>query len=149
MAVAALLGLALDQGAKALAVARLDPHHPPVLLGGLLRLQLIRNPGAAFSMGEAVTPVITCLALAATVAVLVLVPRRLRTRGQGLLAGMALAGIIGNLVDRLVRPPGFMRGHVVDFFQLPHFAIFNVADIFITCTAAVLVAQALFQEGDK
>ena len=42
--------------------------------------------------------------------------------------GLLLAGILGNLTDRLIRPPGFMRGHVVDFLQLPNFAIFNVAD---------------------
>ncbi|WP_460704889.1 signal peptidase II [Luteococcus sediminum] len=142
MAVVALLGLVLDQSSKALAVARLDPQDPPVLLGGLLRLQLIRNPGAAFSLGAGSTVVISLLALAAAIAMVVVVAPRLSTRGEGLLAGLASAGILGNLVDRLLRPPGPLRGHVVDFFQLPHFAIFNVADIFITSTAAVLVVLA-------
>ena len=48
MAATALAGIALDQATKALAVANLDPVNPPRLFGGLLRLQLIRNPGAAF-----------------------------------------------------------------------------------------------------
>lgn len=142
MAAVALIGLALDQGSKALAVARLDPEHPPVLLGGLLRLQLIRNPGAAFSLGASSTVVISLLALVAAVVMAVVVAPRLRTTGEGFLAGLATAGILGNLVDRLLRPPAPLRGHVVDFFQLPHFAIFNVADIFITCTAAALVVLA-------
>lgn len=142
MATVALLGLAVDQASKALAVARLDPQDPPVLLGGLLRLQLIRNPGAAFSLGAGSTVVISLLALVAAVVMVVVVAPRLRTVGEGFLAGMATAGILGNLVDRLLRPPAPLRGHVVDFFQLPHFAIFNVADIFITCTAAVLVVLA-------
>ena len=149
MAAVALAGLALDQGTKALAVARLDPAAPPSLLGGLLKLQLIRNPGAAFSLGEAATPVISVLALAATLAMVFVVGPRVLTRAAGTVAGLATAGISGNLVDRLVRPPGFMRGHVVDFFQFPRFAIFNVADIFITCTAALLLVQALSAKEEK
>ena len=45
-------GLLLDQLTKIIAVRWLDPADPPVLLGGLLTLRLIRNPGAAFSLGE-------------------------------------------------------------------------------------------------
>ncbi|WP_420175719.1 signal peptidase II [Luteococcus sp. OSA5] len=149
MAVAAAVGLALDQATKQLAVTHLDPARPPEFFGGLLRLKLIRNPGAAFSMGENSTLAISVLALVAAVAMLLVVAPRLRTVGQGLLAGMATAGIVGNLVDRLVRPPGPMRGHVVDFFQVPHFAIFNVADIFITCTALVMVVAAFRADPDE
>ncbi len=49
------------------------------------------------------------------------------------------AGATGNLTDRLLRAPGFARGHVVDFLQLPHWPIFNVADASI-CVAAVFIA---------
>lgn len=62
---------------------------------------------------------------------------------------MATAGIVGNLLDRLLRPPGVLRGHVVDFFQLPHFAIFNVADIFITGTAVAMLVLAFRGEPDE
>ncbi|MFC6359043.1 signal peptidase II [Luteococcus peritonei] len=148
MAATALAGVVLDQSSKALAVARLDPENPPRLLGGLLRLQLIRNPGAAFSLGSGATVVISLLALAAALAMVLVVAPRLQQRWQGLLAGLATAGIVGNLLDRLLRPPGVLRGHVVDFFQLPHFAIFNVADIFITLTAVVLVVLAFRGEGE-
>ncbi|MEL4357302.1 MULTISPECIES: signal peptidase II [unclassified Luteococcus] len=147
MAVTAVTGLALDQLTKYLAVAHLGPQAPIRLLGGLLRLQLIRNPGAAFSLGEGSTVAISLLAILATAAMLFVVAPRVRTPGAGLLAGLATAGIAGNLVDRLVRPPSPLRGHVIDFFQLPHFAIFNVADIFITCTAAILVVGAF--RGDE
>ncbi|MGO4956412.1 signal peptidase II [Luteococcus sp. Sow4_B9] len=149
MAVVAVSGLALDQWTKHLAVTHLDPANPPRLLGGVLRLRLIRNPGAAFSLGEGSTVVISVLALVASIVMLTVVAPRVRRFSSGVLAGMATAGIVGNLVDRLVRPPGFLRGHVIDFFQLPHFAIFNVADIFITCTAAVLVVQALRGEPEE
>jgi signal peptidase II len=52
--------------------------------------------------------------------------------------GLLCAGVAGNLVDRLVRQPGVLHGHVVDFLQLPHWPIFNVADMCIT-SAAVLI----------
>ena len=41
-----------------------------------------------------------------------------------------------------------MRGHVVDFISLPHFAVFNVADIFITCTAILVVLVSIFGRHD-
>lgn len=57
--------------------------------------------------------------------------------------GLMLAGIAGNLTDRLFRAPGPLRGHVVDMFQFPHFAIFNVADVFITAAAGLIILIAL------
>ena len=66
----AVLGYGVDLLTKQLALAYLDPANPPVLLGGLLRLQLIFNPGAAFSMGEDFTIVLTLIAIAALVGVL-------------------------------------------------------------------------------
>jgi len=134
-----LAGIALDQGTKALALAHLDPAQPVPLLGGLLTLQLIRNPGAAFSMGENLTVVITGIAIAALVAVLGWLLPRLRHAGWAVAAGLLLAGIVGNLLDRLFREPGPFRGHVIDFLQLPYFAIFNVADICITAAAVLVV----------
>ncbi|MEL4504118.1 signal peptidase II [Luteococcus sp. H138] len=148
MAATALAGLALDQLTKYLAVEHLDPQRPVRVIGELLQLHLIRNPGAAFSLGDGSTLLISLLAVAATLAMLLVVAPRVRTVGAGLLAGLATAGITGNLVDRLVRPPSPLQGHVIDFFQLPHFAIFNVADIFITGTAAILVWQAFRGEEE-
>jgi signal peptidase II len=51
-----------------------------------------------------------------------------------------LGGIVGNLIDRLTRSPGFPEGHVVDFLQLPFgFPVFNVADICITFSMTSVV----------
>ncbi|AXE39184.1 signal peptidase II [Acidipropionibacterium virtanenii] len=140
----ALLGLFLDQIAKDLAVARLDPADPPSYFGGLLHLQLLRNSGAAFSMGSGATVVISLFAIVALVTVALLVLPRARHRWSLVSCGMILAGISGNLADRLFRAPGALRGHVVDFFALPHFAVFNVADMFITATAVLVVAMSIF-----
>jgi len=137
--VVGVLGLALDQVVKAVVIATLDPADPIPLLGGLVTLQLIRNSGAAFSMGEGLTPVFTVLAIIALAGVLVWLLPRLRHLGWAVTAGLLLAGIAGNLTDRLFREPAPFQGHVIDFIQVPYFAIFNVADIFITAAAVLVV----------
>jgi signal peptidase II len=130
-------GFLLDLVVKNAVIANLDPQHPISLLGGLVTLQLIRNPGAAFSMGENFTVLLTIIAIAALIAVLVFIVPRLRHVGWAVTIGCLLAGIAGNLTDRLFRDPGPFHGHVVDFIQLPNFAIFNVADMFITAAAVI------------
>lgn len=135
----AVVGVLADQATKTLALAQLDPSRPIPLLGGLLTLQLIRNPGAAFSMGENFTVVLSLVAVSAAVAVVGWMLPRVRHTGWAVATGCLLAGIIGNLIDRLFREPGPFRGHVIDFLQLPHFAIFNVADMFITAAAVIVL----------
>lgn len=149
MLVVVLMGLVLDQLTKYLAVEHLDPQRPVRVLGQWLQLHLIGNPGAAFSLGDQATAVISVLAVVASLVMFLVVLPRVRTVASGILAGMATAGIVGNLVDRLFRPPSPMRGHVVDFLQVPHFAIFNVADIFITMTAAILLLEAFRGGADQ
>lgn len=135
----AVVGIALDQATKALAIARLDPEQPVELLGGLLTLRLIRNPGAAFSMGEEFTVVLTCIAIGAFIGVGGWLLPRVRHTGWAVATGCLLAGIVGNLMDRLFREPSPFHGHVIDFLQLPYFAIFNVADMFITAAAVLVI----------
>ena len=129
---------ALDQVTKVLAVANLEPGVVQPFVGEFLRFHLIRNPGAAFSFATGSTWIFTVLA-AVVVVVVVRLSRRLRSTAWALALGFLLAGATGNLADRLLREPGFARGHVVDFLQLPHWPIFNVADSSI-CVAAVLIA---------
>ncbi|MGA4507133.1 signal peptidase II [Propionibacteriaceae bacterium G1746] len=140
-----VVGYAIDQVTKALAVRHLDPADPPSYLGGLLTLRLIRNPGAAFSMGAAFTEVLSVLAIAALVFCAVWLAPRVRTVAQGAVLGLAMAGIAGNLTDRLLRAPGPLRGHVIDFFSVPNFAIFNVADICLTTAAGIVIIWSLLE----
>lgn len=142
----ALVGVTLDQAAKALALAHLDPAEPVPLLGGLLTLRLIRNPGAAFSMGEQFTVVFTVIAIGAMVGVAGWLLPRVRHLGWAVATGCLLAGIVGNLIDRLFREPSAFHGHVIDFLQLPYFAIFNVADIFITAAAVLVIWLSLITQ---
>ena len=55
--------------------------------------------------------------------------------------GLLLGGVAGNLTDRIVREPGFLRGHVVDFLMLPHWPVFNVADMCINVAAGLIIVQ--------
>ncbi len=144
IAAVALAGVVVDQWTKVLAVAHLDPYHPPVFLNGLVTLRLIRNPGAAFSLGgDDFTLVFTVLAALAIQALVVLLVPRVRVLSWAVTTGLLLAGITGNFIDRLFRAPGFLRGHVVDFVQLPYFAIFNVADVCLTVGAGLVVVLSL------
>ncbi len=112
-------------------------------LGGLVRFTYVQNSGAAFSIGAGYTWIFTLIAVA--VAVIILrVSRRLGSIWWAIALGGLLGGLLGNLLDRLTRPPGFGVGHVIDFVQVAHFGgIFNVADAFITCSAALMVVLAL------
>jgi signal peptidase II len=50
-----------------------------------------------------------------------------------------MGGVLGNLSDRIFREPGFLRGHVIDWMQLPHWPIFNIADSAIVIAAAISI----------
>jgi signal peptidase II len=131
---------AVDQATKWLAVDRLTGEPQRHVVGDLLRLHLTRNAGAAFSTGTGYTELLTVLAAAAAVFVLWL-SRRLGSAWWAVAFGLLLAGICGNLTDRLFRSPGVLRGHVVDFLQLPHWPIFNVADMCINLGALLILVQ--------
>ena len=132
---------AVDQGAKWLAVDRLSDGHEKRVVGDLLVLHLTRNAGAAFSTGTGHTTLFTCVAVGA-VLVVVWLGRQVRSPWWAVAFGLLLAGICGNLSDRLFRSPGVLRGHVVDFLELPHWPIFNVADMCINVAAAMILVQA-------
>jgi signal peptidase II len=132
---------ATDQATKWLAVDRLSGKPDKELVGDLLVLHLTRNAGAAFSTGTGYTVLFSWLAIAAVLVVLWL-SLRVRNVGWAIAFGLLLAGITGNLTDRLFRTPGALRGHVVDFLMLPHWPIFNVADMCINVAAALILVQA-------
>ncbi|MFT4124233.1 MAG: signal peptidase II [Microbacteriaceae bacterium] len=143
LAGAALLVYALDQLTKLLVVARLREGEQLPLIGTLLQLHLVKNSGAAFSLGSGSTWVFALVAAAVAVFI-VLFARRIRSLGWATLFGLLLGGTLGNLTDRLLREPGFGTGHVVDFVQLWGFpAIFNIADTAIVTSMALFVLLTL------
>jgi len=130
--------LALDLTTKLLAVRELSDREPVELLGGLLTLRLVRNPGAAFGMAQGLTVVLTLIAVGVAVVILRMA-RRLQSVWWAVALGLVLGGALGNLVDRVFRAPAPGRGHVVDFLELPRWPVFNVADSAIVCAAVLMV----------
>jgi signal peptidase II len=145
----AAVALALDVISKALVVALLSDREPIELLGGLLTLRVLRNSGAAFNIGNGMTLVFTLIATGVVVAIL-RYARRLRSVPWAVTLGLLLGGALGNLADRMLRSPGPFRGHVVDWIELPHWPVFNLADSAIVCggvLAVLLASRGLQVDG--
>src|SRR4051812_35202685 len=138
----ALAAYAVDVISKVVAVDRLTGRPDVEVLGDLLVLHLVRNPGAAFSTGTAYTELFTVLAIVAVGAILWFV-RRVGSAVWAVALGLLLAGVAGNLTDRLVRQPGPPSRHVIDFFMPPHWPGLNVADMCINVAAALILVQVV------
>ncbi|MFT4299873.1 MAG: signal peptidase II [Aeromicrobium sp.] len=134
---------AADQATKVWAVARLDGHDPITLIPGALSLRFLRNPGAAFGLGTSMTLLLSLVAIVVVIVVVRLAPR-LRDRTWTLAIALLLAGTLGNLTDRLLREPEPLHGHVVDFLDYGGLFVGNVADIYLT-VAAVLILWRSWQ----
>jgi signal peptidase II len=142
----ALVAVALDQWVKWLSTENLEEGHPVRILGGLIYLSLLRNSGAAFSLGSDYTwvfPVITLI----VIGWIGYMATRLRSLPWALALGLVLGGALGNLIDRLFRAPGFLHGHVVDMVSLfgpyaEYFAVFNIAD---SCLSVGVVLAVLLE----
>jgi signal peptidase II len=138
----AVIILAADAISKAAVVAELTGRPPVRLLGGLLTLDLLRNTGAAFSFGTSMTIVFTAIAVGVIVYI-VRTARKLRSMPWAVSFGLLLGGATGNLADRIFRSPGVFQGAVVDWIQLPHWPVFNVADSSIVCGGILAVLLAI------
>ncbi|HMU36175.1 MAG TPA: signal peptidase II [Marmoricola sp.] len=136
--VVAGLGLLIDAATKRWALTALDHGNVVQVWGDFLQFVLTHNPGAAFSTGGKFTPFISVFAMVAAVAVCVAIFRS-RSWPWSLALGLLLAGILGNLRDRLFEPPAPMRGHVIDFIMVPNWPVFNVADIMINVAGVAAV----------
>ena len=140
-----------DVVTKILAVTHLGDGSRVRLIGGLLVLRETRNPGAAFGIAGGATVLFTLVAAGVVVAI-ARTARRLRSRPWALTLGLLLGGASGNLLDRLVRAPGPLRGHVVDWIELPHWPVFNLADSAIVTggvLAVLLASRGLQVDGTR
>lgn len=141
LAVAATVVI-LDQLTKLWAVATLEGSPPRQLVGDLLKLHFVRNPGAAFSLGGSYTLIISALAIGVSVVIL-RTARTLSSAWWAVVLGGVLGGALGNLLDRAFRAPAPLRGHVVDFLELPNWPIFNVADMSLVGSAILAILLSL------
>ena len=141
--VAVALGVVVvDQATKTWAQSSLAGEPPVRLLGEWLQLTYVRNSGAAFSIGGGLTVVFSLIALVVVAAIVRIAPR-LGSRAWAVALGGVLGGALGNLTDRLLRDPAPLRGHVVDWIQVPHWPVFNIADSAIFCSAVLMVVLSL------
>jgi len=140
--VTALIVLVADVVSKVIVVAKLSGRAPVTAIKHVLTLTLTRNAGAAFSIGPGATVLFTAVAVGVVI-VIVRTARSLASRGWAIALGLLLGGALGNLTDRLFRAPGPLRGHVVDWLELPHWPVFNLADSAIVAGGVLAVLLAL------
>jgi lipoprotein signal peptidase len=149
----AVFVLAADIVSKVIVVATLSdrrclvgsfvPSPPPVrLLGGVLTLCESRNPGAAFGIGGTSSTIVFTAIAVGVIIFIVRTARQIHSLPWAIALGLLLGGATGNLTDRIFRSPGPLRGWVVDWIQLPHWPVFNLADSSITCGAVLMVLLA-------
>ena len=138
----AVFAYALDQLTKLWVTSSMVEGERIPVLPPVLHWYFIRNSGAAFSIGENVTWVFSIIMAAVSIAILFQV-RKLGSAWWSLALGLLLGGALGNLTDRLFREPSFGMGHVVDFIQLPNFAIFNIADSAVVSAVAIICILTL------
>jgi signal peptidase II len=141
--IAAAVGLivAVDQVTKAWAVAALSDG-PINVIGTHVQFDLTRNGGSAFGRFQGMTPLLAVGAIAVSVFLV----RAVRQASDGWMVAaltLVLGGAVGNLTDRVVRAPGFLTGHVVDFVKVGWWPVFNLADSCITVGAVLLVVRSL------
>lgn len=148
-----LFGIFLDQWTKFLAVQYLKPVSSVPLWENVLHFTYVENRGAAFGMladHRWVFMVFSTVAIAAIAFYLFWDRSYLSEKDEsgkypaiffptGLSLAVIVSGGIGNMIDRV------LYGYVVDFvdFTLIDFAVFNVADIFVTVGAFALAASVM------
>ncbi|WP_308164982.1 signal peptidase II [Arcanobacterium phocae] len=128
----------VDQLSKIWALTALSDGQTIPVIGDFISLHLVFNPGAAFSFLDNATWVFTILGTIFVVGALFFI-RRLHTASLLYTAAVIWGGALGNLIDRFVRPPGFARGHVIDFIQYSDWFIGNIADIALVAGFGVLI----------
>jgi signal peptidase II len=134
--------IALDAVTKALAVHFLTGRGTVTVLGGVLRLELYRNFAGPRNTFQG-HPVLVSVVAMAGIAAIALLAGRVRTPSAAIAVGLLLGGGVGNLLDRLLRAPGPLRGGVIDWLK-PAWSSgsMNLADLAITAAVLVLAGSA-------
>jgi len=132
----------LDLATKLWAVSALSDRANIKVLGEYFQLTLVRNPGAAFSFAEGATIFFTLFGFL-VLAIIFYFSTKITSKGWSVVLGLAMGGILGNLVDRIFREPGVLRGHVIDWLQIPNWPVFNIADSAIVTAAVISMALSL------
>jgi len=141
-----LLLVGCDHASKGVAKAEFGAGGALEVVRGLISLCYVENTDIAFNLLRSIPEAIRfpALLVSGAVAVLGLLFLVFRTRWSVSVPLVALllvtAGAIGNYLDRVC------RGYVVDFVQLPHWPVFNIADVYITVGGMVLACAVLVRK---
>lgn len=141
----------IDFLTKSWAVSFLAERAPVNLIGEFLQLTFVKNSGAAFGLATGATILLSLFAIAVG-ATIIRYAALVNSRGWIVVMGAVLGGVMGNLTDRIFRSPGFLRGYVIDWIEIPYWPVFNVADTAIftaTCIAIVLTAKNIPPLGKR
>ncbi len=136
-----VLLIAIDQIFKLLAIEYLEPLSSFPVLDGIIQLRYAENTGAAFGSFSGYTTILSVFtSIILVVALYFLLSKKIPKGFYYVCTTLIIAGGIGNLIDRI------FRGYVVDYIEplFVNFAIFNFADILVTCGAIVLVIWTLY-----
>ena len=132
--------LLLDQFSKYIVLKTLAFEKSINLIPFLLKIRLVKNTGAAFSLFSDKTPILTIISLISSL-ILITIIFRSPPRAYFNQIGLAylLGGTLGNGIDRI------FKGYVLDFIELVpiNFPIFNVADIAINIALACFIIDIL------
>lgn len=142
-AIIAVAAVILDQVTKYFVVRGIELYETKPFIPGVMSLYHTRNTGAAFSMLSDHRWVFMVFSVISMGLIIFLLAKEYKRHMlMNISLGMILGGGIGNMIDRV------RLGYVVDFFQTDfmEFAIFNVADCFITVGAVLLAVYVLFFE---
>ena len=110
---------------------------PKKVIGSILQFKLAFNSGAAFSLASSGTIFLSSFSIMVA-ATIFYFGRKVRSTPWAIALGLVLGGIFGNLTDRIFRSPGGLQGEVVDWIQVPHWPIFNIADTSVVCGAILI-----------
>ena len=112
------------------------------MLGDFLQFTYATNKGAAFNLAENSTYILTALK-ACVATYLIFYMTKVVSRSWAVALGLLFGGVIGNLWDRATRPPGRWVGEVVDWIQVPHWPVFNIADSCIVLAAIAITILSM------
>lgn len=138
--------VALDQLVKFLVRSNIGLGESVPFLPHVLQFTYVQNTGAAFSLLEEHTWVLTLISLGASILLAVLLFKKVFPHPFAMTClSVVLAGAVGNLIDRA------FLGYVTDMFQtlFINFAVFNVADICVVCGGIAFCAYYLLFHGKE
>ena len=148
--ITAILGFVVDLITKSISFEHLVPPEPAYeFIPGFIHFTAVQNRGAVFGMGQGMRWLFILISLAAIVFVAYLFVRSRRQWWMNLTLGMLLAGIIGNLYDRVIF--GYVRDMIHAFPRWPNLFpwVFNVADSLLCVSIGILLVTGMFAPDER